>query len=61
LSVFEPWMMNIGIYVCVDSFWSPPQAMRRIGTGGDVYVVDRADADGDADVNDLVLLDSLRT
>ncbi len=61
LSVFEPWMMNIGIYVCVDSFWSPPQAMRRIDTGGDVYVVDRADADGDADVNDLVLLDSLRT
>ena len=30
LSCFEPWMMAVGVYVCVDDFWSPPQFRRRI-------------------------------
>lgn len=31
LTCFEPWMIGAGVYVCVDSFWSPPQNRRKIG------------------------------
>ena len=56
LSAFEPWMMGVGVYVCVDSFWSPPQHMRQISTTGSTYLIDRADVDSDTNTSELALV-----